>query len=244
VRQRAWRFEGSIDMLDLGGYGWAVLLAGLGSACLLVARRRLRHSAGWLTLPDSRQPPRCAIRLLKAEDFEACEAIYRLNEARHFPAGMFESFAQVLREGQVLFLVAESDREVRAFAGLSMGREEGAERANLSFGMVHPAFQKCGYGTALLQARLAMLPLARRAWLVALTTTGGSETFFARFGFVFANPVPIETGERLDAYQVHVSRHAQRRCAAAVAGLLVPAPFGSTYVPAITYRVPMASQRA
>jgi predicted N-acetyltransferase YhbS len=220
-----------VDFQNFGAYWLAMLLIGTGGVLVLAALRlRLRAKAAIFAPPDSRRPPPCVIRLLEANDIDACEAIYRLNEAR-FPPDMFDRFSQVLRGKGALFLVAESNHQVVAFGGILMRRTDKTEMANLVFGMVHPSFRKHGYGTALLRARLAMLPLARRGWFVALTVTGGSETFYSRFGFKYLRPVPIGSGRMLDEYYVVVTARAQKRCAKALANILAPAPFGSTYVP-------------
>jgi len=221
-----------MEYQDLAAYGLASLLAGLGAALVFAARRRrLRGRTPILALPAWRRPHPCVIRLLKPEDIEACEGIYRRNEER-FPPDMFDRFAQSLRGRDALFLVAEVERQVRGLGAVSMRRTDRSEGAILSWGMIDPSFQRRGYGTALLRARLAMLPLARRAWIVTITTAGGSESFYERFGFKYVKQVPIDGGRLLDAYCVLVTPRAQRRCASSVADLLIPAPLGSTYVPA------------
>lgn len=218
--------------LDFATYGLALLLAGMGAALLIAAGWfRLRGRTPILALPEWRRPHPCVIRLLKTEDIEACEGIYRLNENR-FPPGMFDTFSRSLRGRDALFLVAEVDGQVRGLGAVSMRRAGRTEGAVLSWGMVDPSFQRRGYGSALLRARLAMLPLARRAWIVTITTAGGSESFYERFGFRYVKQVPIDNGRLLDAYYVLVTARAQRRCVSSVAELLIPAPLGSTYVPA------------
>lgn len=59
--------------------------------------------------------------------------------------------------------------------------------AGLGFGMVHPAYHRQGFGTVLLLSRLAVLWSPSGRSLVLLNTTGGSETFYCRFGFKFAS---------------------------------------------------------
>jgi predicted N-acetyltransferase YhbS len=172
--------------------------------------------------------------LLRPDDIEACQAIYRLNEAR-FALDRFDAFSECLCEGKALFLVAESNREVVALGGLLMHRTGKREIAHLVYGMVHPSFQKQGYGTALLRARLAMLPLARRAWIVLITVTGGSETFYSRFGFKYLRTTPMSDGPSLDEYVVLLPPRAQKQSARSVADILAPAPLGRTPVPAPGY---------
>jgi predicted N-acetyltransferase YhbS len=224
-----------LDILNVDGYWLAALLIGAGAVLALSAYGlHPRSRVGTFKLPNSRPVPPCVIRLLVPDDFPACEALYRLNEAR-FPPGMFGAFSEYLRAGKALFLVAESNREVVAMGGVSMQRTGKREMASLVFGLVHPSFQRRGYGTALLRARLAMLPLARGAWIVLITVAGGSETFYARFGFRHLPVAKRDDALPLDNYVVLVPPRAQKRCARWVASVLAPAPLGQTPVPPIEY---------
>jgi hypothetical protein len=80
-----------------------------------------------------------------------------------------------------LILVAEMEGCVRALGGIATYEDSNA--AALSFGMVHPGYQRKRLGTVLVLARLAALPEPPGRWVVAISTTGGSHTFFKRFGF-------------------------------------------------------------
>jgi N-acetylglutamate synthase-like GNAT family acetyltransferase len=133
-------------------------------------------------IPVLKSPlPRGLIRPATALDYEPCEVIYRLNEPAHFPDGYFGRFAQWLRDDRNLILVIEVDGQVRACWGVA--RYGSTENAILAYGMVHPAFQKIQFGTALLLARLAALPEPSDRWVISMSTVGGSHTFFQRFGF-------------------------------------------------------------
>jgi len=158
--------------------------------------------------------PRCRIRPYRDGDFEVCAEIFRLNEGKHFPVGLFEDFAEKLRveEKRPLELVAEVDGEVRAYGGIT--RQIGERRASLSYGMVHPEFQKQGFGTAVLLARVVALGKPKWDWVVALTSAGPSAAFYDRFGFrytgqyKFDEPVKME----LDNYAATVTAKAWSEC--------------------------------
>jgi ribosomal protein S18 acetylase RimI-like enzyme len=129
--------------------------------------------------------PSCRIRTISDSDFSLCEEIYRLNEPGRFPDGYFNVFSDWLRNKKAYFLVVEVEGTIRGFGGVGIYQHDIAEVCTLSFGMVHPTFHKQGFGTALLLARLATLPKPKKYWTVLLSTTGGSETFYSRFGFFF-----------------------------------------------------------
>ncbi len=145
--------------------------------------------------------PQCKVRILVDADIEACEEIYRLNEPTHFPSGYFPKFSEWLRNRRSLVLVVEQDGAIRAFGGINAQDQNGYFFSALSFGMVHPEFHRTGFGTVLLLARLSLLKTGRPVSLVTLTTTGGSDTFYGRFGFKFVRAVQA-TPEYLEQHYV------------------------------------------
>ena len=168
-----------------------------------------------IRVPEPRRVlPKCHIRAFCDGDFEVCAEIYRLNEGKHFPVGVFENFAEKLRDEQKrpLELVAEVDGAVRAYGGIC--RQMGLRWAFLSYGMVHPQFQRCGFGTAVLLARVVALGKPKWDWRLALTTAGPSASFYDRFGFRYtgrfkvSDPVEME----LDNYEATVTANAWSEC--------------------------------
>lgn len=161
--------------------------------------------------------PKCTIRRLQESDVEVCETIYRLNEPGRFPAGYFQKFADWLRNGNSLILVAEQDGDVRAFGGVNAQDRDGRYVAYLSFGMVHPAHHRQGFGTVLLLARLAMLKTTKEFSYAVLTTVGGSETFYERFGFSFFRAIQVTPEYLQKHYVVRLSKLDRARCSAELA---------------------------
>jgi predicted N-acetyltransferase YhbS len=165
--------------------------------------------------------PQCNIRLLREVDIEACEEIYRLNEAKHFPPGYFPRLSTWLRNREALVVVVEQDSVVRGFGGVNAELQNGHHCAALTFGMVHPVHQRNGLGTALLAARLALLHKAACPSSVVLTTTGGSENFYSRFGFKFVNSIQASPEYLQKHYFVKVSAEDKARCVAALQSVSV-----------------------
>lgn len=159
---------------------------------------------------------KCRIRLFRAGDRPYCEAIYRLNEAAHFPSGFFEKFSGTLGAPAHVFIVAEVDGAVRGFAGLSMVPVLPHCVSWLAYGMVHPQFKRGGLGTALLLARLAALPESHVPCTILMTSVGGSNTFYERFGFRFFGVPAKRNVHGIDHYRVHFTRGDQIRCAQAL----------------------------
>jgi predicted N-acetyltransferase YhbS len=157
--------------------------------------------------------PDCYIRPVRDTDFDRCEEIYRANELAHFPQGYFPRFSTWLRDQRALILVAETNGVVEAVCGVSAQEQEGHHFAALSFGMVHPSVHKRGYGTALLLARLSLLRTAKHRTIVILTTTGGSERFYKRFGFKFIRSLHPTPAYREDHYFANVTAVDRVRCA-------------------------------
>jgi ribosomal protein S18 acetylase RimI-like enzyme len=154
---------------------------------------------GRFRIPDLSHPlPECVIRPLEQRDHEVCLKIYLSNESEHFPTGYFEDFLELLRSEESLFLVAESAGEIRGFGGVAIKEDTAA--VCLSYGMVDPAYHRCGYGTAILLARLSALPRPKHNWIVSLTTAGPAGTFYKRFGFVFYQRFKHRLGADLDMH--------------------------------------------
>jgi len=112
-----------------------------------------------------------------------------------------------------------------------MHRQGRLEIAHLVFGMVHPSRQGRGFGTALLLARMAVLPVPRRWWTVLLVPVGGSETFYARFGFEFGMTTITTLGAPGDLHRVALTAKAQAQCIERLGERLRIEPLGNVYIP-------------
>jgi ribosomal protein S18 acetylase RimI-like enzyme len=201
------------------------------SAVLSWLKNVLRDRSQFL-IPMANIPlPACHARPVREEDFAACEEIYRLNEIPHFPENFFATFAKWLRGDDRLVLVLEIDGQVRALAGISTVGD--TEVVALSYGMVHPEYQRQGLGTALLLTRIAVLPEPVYRWILVLSATGGSHTFFERFSFRFAGRFPSESGMLFDCYRSHVYQEDWRRCRAAIANSAVALEADGITVPSM-----------
>ncbi|CAN7665539.1 GNAT family N-acetyltransferase [Acidovorax sp. LjRoot117] len=157
--------------------------------------------------------PLCKVRLLQPEDIAQCEQIYLLNEPLHFPAGFYPMFAQWLRDGKVLIVVIEQDNAVVAVGGMTADPVEGQQFVTLSFGMVHPAHQQKGLGTLLLLSRMALLRQNATPAQVHITTVGGSETFYGRFGFAYQDSQQATPDYLRKYYAVKLSTADIDKCA-------------------------------
>lgn len=168
---------------------------------------------GQFRIPISRRRiPHCHVRLLEDKDFDACEAIYRLNEPSRFPSGYFPRFSEWLRNRLALIIVIELNGEVVGVGGIAAQIQEDRYFAPLSFGMIHPTYHRNGYGTVLLLSRLALLrPHNGKIWAL-LTTAGGSESYYCRFGFKFVQAIQA-TEEYLEKhYFVEMNLAHQELC--------------------------------
>jgi GNAT superfamily N-acetyltransferase len=182
--------------------------------------------------------PPCRIRKVGPDDFDACRTIYRLNEPGRFPEGYLDHFCEWLTAGRSLVLVAERDRHVLGLGGIAIQPMNGFATAKCIMGMVHPLLHGHGLGTALLLARLALLPEPRGHWPVEITTTGGSETFYQRFGFRHFGYYVDERRTRFKQWRMRLFREDWCACGAALhesdialnaEGIAVPViPPGST----------------
>lgn len=143
------------------------------------------------TIRDSRFDPEdlaarlhdVSFRIMRDADRPICRALYRANEAAHFPPGLIGRYDMELRHGRFLNLVALRHGET---VGCGALYRNGPDRYCLAYGMVAPAHHRQGIGSALLLARLAMLDPAADAITVSLfAANSGSVAFYRRFGFHF-----------------------------------------------------------
>jgi predicted N-acetyltransferase YhbS len=126
--------------------------------------------------------PPVLVRPMSRNDVDACCDIFKLNEARYFPDGFFSEFLETLQSHKHLYLIAEDSGEVVGLGGIYLTPELSGG-STLEFGLVHPNRHRQGVGSALLLARLSVLPKpAPRSW-VHLSSGGTSDDYFKRFGF-------------------------------------------------------------
>lgn len=135
------------------------------------------------------------VRPYRADDRDACLAVFDTNRPRYFTAderGLFERFlARTLTEPDRPFYVAEDAGTVRGCGG---HRVDTYGIGYLAWGMVDARYHGQGFGTAVLDRRLAEIHALPRAWCVVLDTSQHTAPFYARFGFE-----PVQTVR--DGYQ-------------------------------------------
>src|SRR5688500_12642307 len=93
--------------------------------------------------------------MCEEKDYDALEEIYKEQEGINMPFDYFEEFQQAIRSG--VYLVAEIDGHVVAGGGISY--TEFNRQGSLLFGLVKRSMQKRGIGTAMLFARIRLLPV-------------------------------------------------------------------------------------
>ncbi len=128
-------------------------------------------------------PVGTVLRPLESRDRASCLAIYRHNEHGYFPADFMVYFEFWLDCAEFLKLVLCIDDVPVAIGAVSCEKRFGLATAWLTFGMVSPAYQGKGLGSALVLARLSLLPKPTPATRVLMTNVEASKAFYARFGF-------------------------------------------------------------
>jgi ribosomal protein S18 acetylase RimI-like enzyme len=173
------------------------------------------------------------IRAFSSSDLEACLAIYRIHEAIRFPPGYYEVYKDYLSGGGSLVLVAEKDSRVVATGGIAIQRTHGVEVSMLSFGMVLPDYQRQGVGTTLLLARLSRLPQTQKKWIVCMTSVGGSNSFYGRYGFRFVANVDGMRSDHLPLYRMTLLRKDIDKIKTMLAGQKVTVEDSGRQVPVV-----------
>lgn len=165
-----------------------------------------------LTFPPRRGPlPKCRIRPYRESDYDVCVELYRLNEPGRFPEGYLDEFCKDLKSGSTLFLVCESETEICGMAGISTYQHEGQSIASFSYGLIHPKHHGRGFGTVMLIARFAVLPIGSPLWLGTMTVLKSSASFYSQFGFV-GGRLPNVSGDEMWDYFVTAQPTDLKKC--------------------------------
>jgi GNAT superfamily N-acetyltransferase len=123
------------------------------------------------------------IRQFAPEDTAACLDIHTANLSRSLiPSQYGAEFEAQLADPSSLTLVFILDERVVACGSVSYCLRESS--AWLSFGMVHPDFQRRGIGSTMLLTRMSLLDVSpERPCTVYLSATRYSKGFFSKHGF-------------------------------------------------------------
>lgn len=123
----------------------------------------------------------CRIREYAPEDLEACVEIYRSNAPEYLDPRGEDAFVEFLTVGTSYYLVLEHDGDIVACGGLELIGD--SDSAALVYGMVHREYQRRGFGTTLLAARMALLEPEERPIELKMVTSKAALPFYGRFGF-------------------------------------------------------------
>ena len=137
------------------------------------------------------------IRAYRADDRDACLALFDGNSAHYFAPSERADFAHFLDHEAAAwgFQVAEQDGRIVGCGGMAIDAEE--RTAHLCWGMVERHLHRQGIGTALVRTRLDRAAEAG-ARAVRLDTSQHSRAFYERLGFVSEGVTANGYGPGLD----------------------------------------------
>lgn len=123
----------------------------------------------------------CRIREYQPDDLEDCLEIYRSISLNSKEPEDLTNFAEFLELGTSYYLVVEYEGDVIACGGLELIGD--SDTATLVYGLVHGEYQRRGFGTTLLAARIALLEPEDRPVELWISTNEATIPFYGRFGF-------------------------------------------------------------
>ena len=157
--------------------------------------------------------PSLRFRCFSIEDVPACMALYDGNAPGRFPGSYRENYEKSLQEEAALVLIGEQDGEIVCCGGIMVYESPfDASSAALTFGLVAPHLHGQGFGTALLLARIGLLPAQETPWSLALTNVSDSGRFYERFGFSGTQSHTDEEGNSFPVQHVIASGSAIQAC--------------------------------
>jgi GNAT superfamily N-acetyltransferase len=195
-------------------------LARLGLLRTVLYRRARFRLNGPRSLPSG-----ISLRLYEAVDREACIFIYKDNEVGRFPSGFEGTFDTFLQGAEYLKIVVCHRGVPVAVGGIGLTPFLASHCAILAFGLVSPAWQRKGIGTALLLSRISLLAEPSPSTRLFMTNVRTSRAFFRRFGFASLGMVPSgRPGISLESHSTSLTPEAWRLCRerVATAGLTLP----------------------
>ncbi|RYD27392.1 MAG: N-acetyltransferase [Verrucomicrobiaceae bacterium] len=183
---------------------------------------------------NARDLPACRIRPYREDDREACTRIYQLNEGGNFRGGL-DAFLNTLEHGHSLYLVCEEAGEVRAMGSMNIRNIYGEEFVDFFYGMVHPDHQRRGFGTAMVLARLSVLPPPRDEWRIRMHSV--ADPFHRKFGFHPVEVVRDDEQNRIVTLLLYVSAMETKRSRALLQAAGIPVECDGCGIPVHTYTV-------
>jgi len=162
--------------------------------------------------PAAGRPPPIMFRALEPADLAACRDIYRSNEPGRFPPGFLPELEKAIALPDCHFIVGCLGDQIVGFGGIGIPRVATFSSISLLFGLVHPEWHRKGIGSALLLARLSMLPAPAPFRRLTLSTVQESWAYYARFGFAFCGKMEM-AGQFFDMYEALMYRQQWKQCA-------------------------------
>lgn len=131
--------------------------------------------------------------------------IYHANLAQSFvPPHYAAEFEEQLTDPATLTLVFTTDDRVLGCGSVTCLADGTA--AWLSYGLVHPDYQRRGIGSAMLLMRMSLLPVTpERPCAVYLSATRHSRSFFSKHGFAFRGAETDPFGNEFETYCLPLS---------------------------------------
>ncbi len=123
----------------------------------------------------------CHIREYSPDDLEACIEVHRSNQPDLVRPESLDSFIDFLQGGTSYLLVVEHGGDVIGCGGLELVGD--SDSAMLMHGMIHREYQRRGFGTTLLAARIALLETDERPLELWMRASPAAIPFYGRFGF-------------------------------------------------------------
>ena len=173
-----------------------------------------------------------SFRLLEDADIPTCIGFYRANEAAHFPPGLVDYYESKLRAREMLTLIATRNGTPVGCCSITCATsKEGMPVATLCFGLVDPAHQRQGIGTAQLLVRLALLTTTKEVAVAALLAVPGSVSFYRKHGFDFRRTTRGDDGRTYPLGVLVVSKGLIDHCRTQLAKRNIKYPDVSHLIP-------------
>ena len=143
------------------------------------------------------------ISSFKKSDTEALIILLRLNTPRFFAPSEERSFIKYLEQDSENYFIIEEAKGVIGSGGFNYGFDDG-KTARISWGMIHPEWQKKGVGTKLTRYRIEQIKKNPEIDKIEVRTTQAVYRFYQKLGFELQNIEKDYWATGFDLYQMTI----------------------------------------
>lgn len=143
------------------------------------------------------------IRAYKNDDLNGLLNILRLNTPTYFHPSEEKDYLQYLMKHAQNYYIIENSNQIIAAGGINYGFDEG-KTARLSWDLIHPDYQRKGYGTTLSNYRINKIKQNPHIENIIVRTSQKTYAFYEKIGFKLESSLKDFWADGMDLYVMKI----------------------------------------